>query len=58
MWNVLAFIAFVIAAIFALVGIPGIGLTVIVGVIAIGLALLALGASPLPAIDWSRRVGP
>jgi hypothetical protein len=55
MWNVLACIAFVIAAIFAIVGVSGITLAVIVGIIAIGLALLALGGAGLPALSWQRR---
>lgn len=55
MWNVLAFVAFLLAAIFAIVGVPGIGLTVIVGIIAIGLALLALGGVGLPQLHWQAR---
>lgn len=56
MWNVLAFVAFVIAAILAIVGVTGIGLSIIIGIIAIGLALLALGGVPLPSLNW--RAGP
>lgn len=56
MWNVLAFVAFIIAAIIAIVGVAGIGLSVVVGIIAIGLALLALGGAPLPSMHW--RAGP
>jgi hypothetical protein len=56
MWNVLAFVAFLIAAIIAIVGVPGITLTVITGIIAIGLALLSLGGVAWPAINW--RTGP
>jgi hypothetical protein len=54
MWSVLAFVAFLIAAIIAIVGVPGITLTVVVGIIAIGLALLALGGAPLPEMHWRR----
>jgi hypothetical protein len=57
MW-ILAFVAFIIAAFLALAGISGITLTQIVGIIAIGLAFLALDATgwgPAWAPRGSRR---
>jgi uncharacterized membrane protein YkgB len=57
----LAFITFLIAAIIAILGVHGITLTVIVGIIAIGLALAALGLATGPDAWWPgnwRRVGP
>lgn len=55
MWSVLAFVAFIIAAIIAIVGVPGISLTVIAGIIAIGLALLSLSEVAWPSINWRPR---
>jgi hypothetical protein len=55
----MAAITFIIAAIIAILGVHGITLTVIVGIIAIGLALAALGLASGPAPWWPggwRRV--
>lgn len=57
----LAFVTFLIAAIIAILGVHGVTLTTIVGIIAIGLALAALGWAVGPGAWWPgswRRVGP
>lgn len=57
MLYVLAFIDFLIAAVIAILGVHGISTTVIIGIIAIGLALLSLAGTGLwggwPA-GWRR----
>ena len=53
MFAVLAFVAFVIAAVLAFLA-PSIELRDIVGVIAVGLAFLALAGAPIA--EWRQRV--
>jgi hypothetical protein len=53
MWWIFSLLAFGIAAIIAIAGIPGISLTVIVGIIAVGLFFLALESG-----GWVPRWGP
>ena len=51
----MAVLTFAVAAIIAILGVNGITLTVIVGIIAIGLALTALGLATGPAPWWPGR---
>lgn len=53
MWWIFSLLAFAIAAIIAIIGIPGVSLTVIVGIIAIGLFFLALESG-----GWRPAWGP
>lgn len=56
MFYILAIVAFIIAAIISLLKVSGITVEQVIGIIAIGLALLAMAGPDWPA--WSRRVGP
>jgi hypothetical protein len=56
MFYILAIVAFIIAAIIALLKVSGVTTEQVIGIIAIGLALLAMAGPDWPA--WSRRVGP
>jgi hypothetical protein len=58
MWYILAILTFGFAVIAAFLGIHGITLTVIAGVIALGLIFLTLGLSDWLPEPWRRRVGP
>jgi uncharacterized membrane protein len=56
MFYILAIVAFIIAAIIALLKVSGVTTEQVIGIIAIGLALLAMAGPDWPA--WNRRVGP
>lgn len=56
MFYILAIVAFIIAAIIALLRVSGVTTEQVIGIIAIGLALLAMAGPDWPA--WGRRVGP
>lgn len=56
MFYVLAIVAFIIAAIMALAQVAGITVEQVIGIIAVGLALLAMAGPDWPA--WSKRIGP
>lgn len=53
MWWIFSLLAFAIAAIIAIAGFPGTSLTVVVGIIAVGLFFLALENG-----DWAPWRGP
>ena len=57
---ILAFLSFVVAAVIAILGVHGITLSVVTGIIAIGLAFLSLAVGGVwdtwPGMHFRRRV--